>query len=93
MRLLAIAIFACLTLIAGCGPSEDQPTPEEAAELDMLRQATVKQLEMMFRRPLTDEEKRCIVVKLKDGKLDSHLVPPLSDTLKDWYRRPQTGPS
>ena len=93
MRLLAIVILASLALITGCGPSEDQPTPEQAAQLDMLRQATVKQLEMMLGRSLTDAEKQCIVVKLKDGKLDSRLVSPLSDTVKEWHRRPQTKPS
>lgn len=93
MRLLAIAILASLALIAGCGPSEDQPTPEQAAQLDMLRQATIKQLETMFGRSLTDDEKRCVVVNLKNGKLDSYVAPPLSDTLKEWHRRAQTKPS
>jgi hypothetical protein len=93
MRLLVIAILALLALVVGCGPSEDQPTPDEAAHLDMLRQATVKQLEMMLGRSRTDEEKKCIVVKLKGGKLDSRLVAPLSETVKEWHRRAQTKPS
>jgi hypothetical protein len=46
----------------------------------MLRQATVKQLETMLGRPLTDAEKQCVVVKFKNGKLDSYLAPPLAFT-------------
>jgi hypothetical protein len=53
----------------------------------MLRQAAIKQLETMFGRSLSDEEKRCVIVKLKDGKLDSRIVSPLSETLKEWHRR------
>jgi hypothetical protein len=86
-------MFASLILVTGCGKSEDQPTPEQAAQLETLRQATVEQLETMFGRSLTDDEKQCVVVKLKNGKLDSYLAPPLSETVKDWSRRAQTKPS
>ena len=90
MRSLAICMLLSLALAGGCGPSEDQPTPEQAAQLNTLRQTTIKQLERSFGRALTDEEKQCVVVKLKDGKLDSYIAPPLSETLEKWSRQTQT---
>jgi hypothetical protein len=51
----------------------------------MLRQSTIKHFESTFGRALTDEEKQCVVVRLVNGKLDSYLAPPLSETVKEWY--------
>jgi len=59
----------------------------------MLRQAAVTQIEKMFGRALTDDEKRCVIVKLENGKLRSFVSPPLSDTIKEWHRNAQTKPS
>ena len=51
----------------------------------MLRRSTIEDLEAKFGRSLTDEEKRCVVVQVKDGKGDSYIAPPLSETVKEWY--------
>jgi hypothetical protein len=87
---IAPTILVVLILIAGCD-SRDKPASEQAAKLAALKQATITQLEFMFKRPLTDGEKECIVVELKEGKLHSYIAPPLSDTLKQWHA--QTRPT
>jgi hypothetical protein len=92
LRLRISTILVGLTFIAGCD-SKDKPTPQQAAQLAALKQATVKQLEFMFKRPLTDGEQECIVVELKDGKLQSYIKPPLSETLKQWHAQAQTRPT
>jgi hypothetical protein len=93
MRILIFCLLMTFGIASGCGPSEDQPTPQQGAQLDTLRQATIKQLETMFGRSLTDQEKQCVVVKLKNGNLDSYVAPSLSETVRQWSQRMQTKPS
>ena len=51
------------------------------------------QLQTMLGRELTATEKQCIVVRLVDGKLDSHINPPLSETVKIWAARKREEPA
>ena len=83
MKILLCCLIASF-ILSGCHKAEDVPTAEQAAQLESLRQATVAQLQSMLGRELTASEKQCIVVRLVDGKLDSHLNPPLSETVKIW---------
>lgn len=94
MQTLAILLLGSIALTAGCGSSGDGPTPAQLAHSEEHRQQTIRQLETMFGRPLTDEEKGCVVDRVVGGKIDSRIVPPLSATLDEWWhRRSQARPS
>jgi hypothetical protein len=86
MRLRSTAILVATLMLTGCGKSDESPTPAQAAQLDILRQASITQLQVMLKRPLSDDEQQCVVVKLENGKLNSRIVAPLSDTVKEWHR-------
>lgn len=83
MHATIFAILAGALMLAGCGESGDgTPTPQQAAQLAKLRQATISQIEMNLKRPLSGDEKNCVVVKLDHGRLRSYITPPLSQTLE-----------
>ena len=83
MRLQIIAILLVTLMLAGCGKSDgDSVTPQQAAQLEQLRQATIAGIEKNLHRPLSEDEKNCVVTKLDHGRLRGYIKPPLSHTLE-----------
>jgi hypothetical protein len=61
---------------------EPEVTPEQEKQLQVLRDATYAGAERLLGRPLTADEKECVVVRLVDGKPDGHVKDPLAGRLK-----------
>ena len=92
MRLL-LAFLLGIFLIDGCGRSDDgptpqqqAPTPQQQAQLDA-RQSTISQLETMFHRPLTEQEKLCVTTRPIDHGIEIGISWPLDGAVKEWQQR------
>src|SRR5690349_13118019 len=72
--LVALACLSC--------HREPEVTPEQQRQLEILRTAAYQTLERILGRPLTEDERACVVIRLVDGKLDSHVDEPLAGRVK-----------
>lgn len=57
------------------------PTPEEVAQMEAARRASMASSENLLGRPLSPEEVACIQVWFENGRIMGNTAPPLSDLL------------